>query len=199
MKSFCGLNRPRDDECARQDTILQNEAIIGRTITNLYPTNGRNSQCRQALYDLHNFSCANESIRFKDGIGNVNVCDVDADTKIKRGISTNVPEKCQLLPRVFHAVPSLDRGGLFPDIESRLKSGGVAPCNTSRCPAQIEEQQFDRFIPFVPCMQQRVQNVNHIIPSWTWGGEPSRDIARSHQFLEACGYEYDGKIWHKKS
>jgi hypothetical protein len=59
--------------------------------------------------------------------------------------------------------------------ESRLKMGGMQPCEEGRrCAAPLVEQDFDRFVPLVDCLANRVQKVENIVAPWLWGGEASR-------------------------
>ena len=55
--------------------------------------------------------------------------------------------------------------------------------------------------PMVKCLSDNVQNTDHIIDEnhgWVRSGVPSRQMIRNKDYLEKCGYKYDGKQWIKK-
>jgi hypothetical protein len=148
------------------------------------------------LYRLKNFQCANENLNYFDGYGNANICDIDGDTNIKRSLLTHDRARCALNTRTFVAVPSMDHGGLIPDVDTKIKSGGfdAGGCQT-RCPAYIAEADYSRFTPLVKCVQPRAHNPKL---SYTITGKNSRDVVRSDDWLQACGYEHKNGVWTKK-
>ena len=109
------------------------------------------------------------------GYGNADACTIDGDSAMRNNVSglTNPRETHQLFTRMYQAVPDL-RGGLpRPDIESRLLSGDLD--ETRHCTGG---SAWDRnFFDMLPCVAN-VQNPEHIVPAWTWGGEPTRDYVR---------------------
>ena len=47
---------------------------------------------------------------------------------------------------------------------------------------------IDRFIPLVPCLQENIQNPEHIIPQyWVRGGESSRSYIQNIDYYKLCG------------
>jgi hypothetical protein len=177
---FCGMGRTKDDSCAREDEALRNGAMMDYYLYNGWATAADKAHCRTARQGLVEFTCANENLWFKDGFGNANVCDIDGDSRVKRGELTNGRDKCQLTTRTYVAVPSLDKGGLLPHTESHLKLGGAQPYSHDRsCAAPLVEVGFDRFVPLVGCLRDRLQNPEHIVPPWVWGGESSRIHGRT--------------------
>jgi len=49
------------------------------------------------------------------------------------------------------------------------------------------EKQLYHPTPLVDCMKD-IQDPDHVVPTWTWGGEPTRDFVRRKEFLNRCGY-----------
>ena len=46
----------------------------------------------------------------------------------------------------------------------------------------------DNFIPLVPEIQENIQNIDHIIPTfWVRGGMSSRTVVRNIDYLKSCG------------
>jgi hypothetical protein len=65
----------------------------------------------------------NPNLRFRDGYGYTNACVVDMDSALRNDSQiTHDRTKIQLCARWNHAVPDLGKGGLIPNIESRLKN-----------------------------------------------------------------------------
>ena len=42
----------------------------------------------------------------------------------------------------------------------------------------------------VKCLKDNIQNPNHVVPTWTWGGEPTRDALKQKEFLENQGFRF---------
>jgi hypothetical protein len=181
------------DECARTTKDFQNQSVENYALFPMFPTQG--SDC-SANKDITQFSSDN-FMRFRDGYGPLNSCTVDKDSELRNGgLLTNDKFKRQLNSRVFQAVPDLSHGGFNPNIESRLTQG--EKCSEHRSCNALSEVSINRFMPLVPCLRDTVQNHKHIVPTWTWGGEPTRDTVRQEEFLKASGYVFDGTAWQKK-
>jgi hypothetical protein len=173
------MGRTKDDACAIHDEAFRNHSMMQYSLFNGFRTSADKPQCREAKRDLMAFTCANENLWIRDGFGNANVCDIDSDSSFKRGQLTNSRHRCQLTTRTYVAIPSMDKGGLQPLTESHLKLGGHQPWSHERgCAAPLVERDFDRFVPLVGCLRGRIQNHEHIVPPWVWGGESSRLSAR---------------------
>jgi hypothetical protein len=97
---------------------------------------------------------------------------------------------------VFGAPPDLRRGAGAPELEDRIKQGNNTGAHRS-CNV-LSEVSINRFTPLLPCLEQSVQNPQHIVPVWVRGGEPTRDIDNQKKFLTQLGYEYDGRMWLKR-
>jgi hypothetical protein len=196
MKVFRHEHRIGSDECSINARDLQNQSHEYYKMFNFYPTNVE--QCDTEVKKLQDFSFENNTV-IRDGYGYANACVVDNDSKIRNGGQiTNERFKTQLDSRVFKAVPSLNRGGLVPALESRLVQGeDTAQKRSCNVLSEVSTQQYV-FLPMIDCLRDNVQNPTNIVPSWTWGGEPTRDVVRQQKFLEEQGYVFDGVAWRKK-
>lgn len=179
MPLYDADNRLADDQCAVMARIRDNESILAYNLYDKYGQCGKS--CGDRKDKLRDFSVRHPNLRFWDGYG-MAPCDVDGDSKLRHEAQwTNAKERQQLATRVFGAAPDLSRGEARPNVESTLISG--QDTSYQRQCQKLAEVTWDRFTPNVD-----VQCVDHIIPTWTWGGDASRDIARSRQFLESIGY-----------
>lgn len=190
---FFQENRFKQDDCAQTIRDLQNQSIGDYRLFNMYRTN--KPDCTDDKKQVTEFMSQNRMV-LRDGYGLTNGCMVDVDSAIRLGGEiTNERYKEQLQPRVYHAVPSLNRGGLVPEVETRLIQ---AEMTNKRRPCYVAEEYTGRFLPMLPCLENTIQNPKHIVPEWTWGGEPTRDTVRQRLFLEEHGYQFDGQVWNKK-
>ena len=107
------------------------------------------------------------------------------------GQLTSSKEKAskQLSTPLFPSSPDMSRGQTIlanPDLLSNLWTGYDTRVKKSVGPAS--GVNIDRFIPMVPCLEQNVQNTQHIIPEyWVRGGMDTRSIIRNIDYLQACG------------
>ena len=46
-------------------------------------------------------------------------------------------------------------------------------------------------------LKDNIQNPNHIVPTWTWGGEPTRDALKQKEFLQNQGFRFTNGIAHQ--
>ena len=182
------------DECAQSARELQNRSIDDYYLFNAYSTNS--ADCKAEEEKVRAFMSANH-ISYRDGYGFANQCHVDDDSKIRMGQEmTHDRSRTQLFTRTFQAVPNFARGGLIPNVESRLVQGDQV--SDKRACDVLAEVNYNRNVPLLECLKGNVQNPDHIVPMWTWGGDPTRDTVRQAQFLENNGYQFDGSIWTKK-
>jgi len=90
--------------------------------------------------------------RYRDGYG-ISSCTIDDDSKARQSAMTHGPEKRQLFPRNFQAVPDFARGCLnVTSMESVLKNGEDA----SLCKDHLAEVNYDRFVPLTSCMKEHI-------------------------------------------
>jgi hypothetical protein len=191
MKVYRSENRLTIDNCAQFTKELQNKSVEDRQLANFYYTN----DCKCEVLDDFLFD---NNMVVKDGYGFTNGCSVDADSELRINGSglTHDKEKIQLCARVNTGGPNINKGGLIPNIDSRLKNAE----DTSRWRScdKISEHDFDRWVPFVGCLAPTIQNPDYIIPPFVRGGVPTRWDVRSTEYLNKCGFENNGKNWVRK-
>ena len=189
---FYHLHRTNDDDCAQNSRERQNGSINDYNTFNYIKNDCSNNQEKERL----DFLAENPNLRMKYGYGNADKCTVDNDSRL-RNDSMLTQTKCrnQLFERQYTGIPNLARGVLHPNVESRLRSG--EDTGQKRSCNVLSEVYIDRFTPFVPCLKEQIQNDEHIIPEWTWGGAHSRHEVRDADYLERCGYKHDGKTWQR--
>ena len=199
-RQFVLESRIRTDKCAQLAREQQNTSIDNYYLFNSYamtnPSDCSASNAGSAAAQVQAFADANYTV-YRDGFGYTSACRIDEDSKLRNDSQmTHDRLKSQMFPRIFQAVPNFARGGFVPNVESRLVQGEYT-VNQNSC-TRLSEKDFDRFMPLIQCLNDNVQNPNHIIPQWTWGGEPTRDTVRQSRFLEEHGYQFDGAVWKKK-
>ena len=101
------------------------------------------------------------------------------DNKSKRELDT----------RLFPGSPLLSTGQSVlknPDLSSRLKYG--EDTRTSKSANLVSSYSANNFIPLVPSIEENVQNIDHIIPTfWVRGGMSTRSVIRNIDYLKSCG------------
>jgi hypothetical protein len=110
---------------------------------------------------------------------------------------TNDRVKTQLCVRWNKAVPDLGKGGLIPNVDSALKNG--EDTSALRSCDKVSEKEFDRFIPLPGCLRNTIQDPKHIIMPFTRGGDITRNYVFSNQYLEKCGFAFNGQFYEKKN
>lgn len=184
MKILNHENRLSIDRCAQITKELQNKSVLDHSTENFYFT--KDCEC-DAFTD---FLFENNMV-IKDGFGVATGCKIDVDSELRLNAQwTNEREKNQLCTRWHQGVPNLNKGGLIPNIETRLKNSDdtsdIRDCD------RITERDFDRFIPLVGCMGREVQNPKHIVEPWVRGGLHTRNELRANEYLEHCGFKNNG-------
>lgn len=187
------MNRLNDDSCALKTRDLENRSVIDSRLYNFY----YNNDCACPVLDD---IALDNNFTIREGYGYASGCTIDNDSELRLNSSiTHNKGKIQLCSRTYQGVPNVDKGGLIPNVESRL----LASDDTSdiRNIDKIDEKSYIplRFTPMIPCLDKNIQNPEHIIPSWTWGGNPTRQDMVSNTYLERCGFEQSGKNWVRKT
>lgn len=187
MRSYHQENRLTNDNCAQLTRELQNSSVNDRQLYNYFYTH----DCKCEVFDDFLFD---NNMVVKDGYGFTTGCTVDTDSDLRlKGVWTNEREKNQLNARWNQGVPNVGKGGLIPNIESRIRNGDDTS-DIRNCD-KIVEHDFDRFTPLVGCMAKSVQNPDNIVEPWTRGGQHTRNEVRSNEYLQRCGFNKDGKLW----
>lgn len=187
MRVYNHENRLTVDNCAQLTKELQNASVNKHQLYNFYYTN----DCKCEVLDDFLFD---NNMVVKDGYGFTSGCTVDLDSELRLNSAvTHDKDRIQLCTRWHQGVPNLNKGGLVPNIESRLKNADdtsdIRDCD------KIVEKNYDRFIPLVGCLAQGVQNPNYIIEPWTRGGAQTRNEVRSNEYLQRCGFVKNGANW----
>lgn len=190
MSRFFEQNRLTQDACALVTRDLVNKSVSDYRLFNMYTT----ATCDDD--ELIDYTMQHPNLRFKDGYGNVSGCTVDQDSDIRNNVrQTNMREKEQLCTRWNHAVPNIGKGGLIPNIESRLifaeDTSDIKDCDI------VAEKSFDRFTPMLGCLSGTIQNPENIILPFERGGKTTRDFVRDDDYLKTCGFKNDGKTWRR--
>jgi hypothetical protein len=190
MKFFDNENRLGTDECARNAKDYQNSSINDYNLWNVY-----NMDCAPGREkELEDFATKNLNLHYRNGVGYTNSCYVDNDTEMRNnGLITNEKAKCQLFTRFYQANPDLSKGKSVPNVESRLiyseDTTQYRQCH------RLGERDFERFVPLIPCIEDKIQDPDHIVLPFNQGGENSREMMRSAAVLKKCGYKHNGKAW----
>ena len=189
-----GLTRLREDECF----LKRNKSDIA--YEGKYQTRNHHDCHCEAPY-TRELSLQQPSTFYRDGHGwtSNDGCNVDSDSQLRNARNlTNLRVINQLFERPHATTPYQGRGEGNPTIESHLRGGETTvqqkSCNT------LSGIYIDRYTPQIQCIRENVQNPNNIIPensdpAWLRGGQPSRQIIRNKDYLNKCGYSYNGKYW----
>jgi hypothetical protein len=121
----------------------------------------------------------------KDGYEKI----IDMESKLKQSSITNYKDKQQLQSRGFKGSPFMGAGETHivnPVLYSKLMSGNDT--RVKKAADTLAGVSIDRFIPLVPCLQENIQNPEHIIPQyWVRGGESSRSYIQNIDYYKLCG------------
>jgi hypothetical protein len=114
---------------------------------------------------------------------------INESTLLRNGnIQDCIPKK-ELDTRLFPGAPFLSSGQSVlknPDLSSRLKFG--EDTRTSKSANLISSYSANNFTPLVPSLEENVQNVEHIIPTfWVRGGMSTRSVIRNIDYLKSSG------------
>lgn len=190
------LTRLREDDCYKKVDAEASQGPGDYNVSNYY-------DCNCEAIHTRELSLQQPSTFYRDGYGwtSNNGCNIDNDSKLRNARNlTNQREINQLLTRPYATVPYMGRGTGNVCDESNLRNGEDTfqnrPCNN------LAGIYIDRFVPQLSCIKDNIQNPVHIIPedsdqTWIRGGQPSRQIIRNKDYLNKCGYKFDGKVWTK--
>ena len=187
---FENEHRLGSDRCAKDARERQNDMYNDYLNYNYF------NECKDRE-KLKEFASDNHLV-YQDGYGSVSKCTVKDDSDVRYGWEwTNMRGTQQLNKRVFTAVPNLGRGVFDAGVEGPIRPG--EDTNTQKSCDPLSESSVLRYVmtPMLPCVRE-VQNPDNIVPSWTWGGENTRDTVNQEAFLEGQGYAFDGNVWRKK-
>lgn len=190
LKYFNKENRVQTDECAIDSINDQNKRLEDYMLFNSY--RGNLLECNDEVKKIKEFMTEN-NMTIRDGYGFTNACQVDNDSSMRIDSNKINRDKNQIFTRTFQAVPDLSKGDINVDNESRIQQGEMTFDDF-----QCQGKPFDVFTPMLPCLQNSIQDPEHLIETWTRGGETTRDTIKQKEFLEKNGYQFDGLSLQKK-
>jgi hypothetical protein len=169
-------NRVKADDCAITAKEYQNASINDYSLWNTYFMACDESGEKQ----VEEFAAKNINLHYRNGVGMTTACHIDNDTDMRNNaVWTSEKPRTQLYTRFYQANPNMTRGVPQPHIENPLIQGNNIKNNSYR--NELEEQNYDRFVPFVPYLQENIQNVENIVLPFHQTGADTREIMRSRQ------------------
>ncbi len=187
-----GLTRLNADKCYLDEKFKISSAPGDYNLFNYY-------DCTCQAPAIKEISTKNVMVTFNDGYG-WSQCAIDKDSEFRTdpGKMTQVRSKKPLLTRPYLTVPYMGRGEGESDTESVLRIG--EDTNEHRSGNTLSGIYIDRFDPQLDHIKENVQNPIHLIQqdndiNWIRGGQPSRQIIRNQDYLQKCGFQYNGKYW----
>jgi hypothetical protein len=114
---------------------------------------------------------------------------IDKSTTLRNGTMQDFGNRKELDTRLFPGSPLLSSGQSVlknPNLSSRLKYGDDT--RVKKSVNSVSSYSANNFIPLVPEIQENIQNIDHIIPTfWVRGGMSSRTVVRNIDYLKSCG------------
>lgn len=180
-------NRMGLDDCALAANEKQNKRI-----DDYYLYNPR-LDCNDKEY--MNIAACNNMVP-NNGFGNSDSCNIDNDSRLRNGGELTDKKYLNQTFRKCGANKFDDCEDDVRSIENRMRRGN--DYGLKRCDTLSEASTLDlQFIPMVKCLKDNIQNPNHIVPTWIWGGEPTRDSLKQKEFLEDQGFRFTNGIAHQ--
>jgi hypothetical protein len=190
MKYFDKEHRVGTDNCAIESVNEQNKRMEDYMLFNSY--RGNAIQCSDEVKKINEFMTENH-MTIRDGYGFTNACRVDNDSMIRIDSNKINRDRNQIFTRTFQAVPDLSKGDMNVENESKIQQGEITFDDF-----QCHGKPLDVFTPMLPCLRESIQNPEHLIESWTRGGDTTRDTIKQKEFLEKNGYHFDGMSLQKR-
>lgn len=188
---FANSGSLRTDDCATRLRDVTNRSFSDWTVYNPRPIN-----CDESKRNIAKFAACQKTLRYKDGVGNIDACQVAGDSTLRLSRYQGVDRKRhQLFPREFVDGPNMQRGDILPEIDSVMTRGGIQqrdkrPENgQSDCDHISETDRVYNFIPMIQCLRDNIQDVRNIVADGPKGGLPSRMFVRSPEFLKSNGFD----------
>lgn len=179
---FNGMSRMGNDSCALDQNSIQNSQACNYTLQNYFAQDcGMNKAKTLAVSQ----PCINYSGSYGMGVGGCNVN--DSSNLLIGSIQTHPKTRIDLFGRPFATVPFLGRGSVDPLLESQIQQGEAVTNKRSVTRLTEKSHLQYRTTPFVPEVEQNIQNPNLMIESvasegWIRGGLPSRELTRDKDF-----------------
>jgi hypothetical protein len=174
-------NRLTQDSCAIVARDLENQSVFD------YLTfNPKTLPCEGEIKRISDFQSCYPNLRFKSGYGQVPSCRIDGDSAMRYNPETlRHPERKPLYTRVFTAAPNLGKGTCVPNTESYLKTGAWDTTLNKDC-SSLAETNFDRYTPFLSCVQNYIDSYAESVGSVNVIGTSSRDEMRHEDAQRQC-------------
>jgi hypothetical protein len=174
-------NRLQLDDCALSANEKQNNKM------DKYHLYNPRVDCNDKKY-MKVASCNNMVVN--NGYGNSDSCNIDIDSRLRNG--GEITNK-QTLNKNFRKCGSNNCEDDKNSTENRMRRGN--DFGLKRCDTVSESSTLDLHLtPMIKCLQDNIQNTNHIVPTWTWGGEPTRDALKQKEFLEEQGFRFTNGV-----
>ena len=128
-----------------------------------------------------------------NGYGYSDSCNIDTDSRLRNGAELTDKSTLNEQFRKCGANECEDEKNMT---ENRMRRGN--DFGLKRCDTVSEASTLDlQFTPMVKCLKDNIQNANHIVPTWTWGGEPTRDSLKQKEFLQDQGFRFTNGVAHQ--
>ena len=194
LNNFNGNSNLIYDDCYENQQTNESKGPGGYQLNHLY-------SCKCGIPEVIKLATNGpgySSKQFRDGYG-WSYCNIDQDSELRNSKNlTNLRCLNQLQKRFNLTTPYLGRGMCDSELELRLQPGEDTaqkrPCNTLAGRDMTEYH----LMPMIECLEKNVQDKKHIIEEengWVRSGIPSRQVIRNKDYLEKCGYSYNGKFW----
>ena len=178
------------DTCAIKQREMDNSSIVDYYLFNAYQPQ---DACQNHYAKVIDTQTSYPNLNLKVGYG-VSSCFIDQDTQARYNSElTHGPERKTLSTRQFQPVPDLSHGCLVPDLETMIKEGNDT-VRYRQCD-RLTEHDYNRNVPFTPCMSSFIEGLAPALPNTFSIGENSREMMRSKKYLTKCGYQFDGHNW----
>lgn len=167
----------KNDKCYERTGDNQNNNVNDYMLSNY-------RACDCNLGNVLKTSSNNRGITVKDGYG-ISECEIDNDSNLRFGqTERRYKSDLQLFPRPHLTTPSVNRGKVKPNLESKL----LASQQIKRHKQMQFVDESRVFTPLVQNLSNNVQNPTHIIQEtvnrrWVRGGIPSRDVVKYNDYL----------------
>lgn len=182
--SFIEENNICSDKCWRIAKDSWNKQISDY---NLYANQDNYTKCVSPNIRIPEFHYNHINLRGRPGYGLSDNCLIDKYSSLRNDPNVLTQDRCptQLYGRVFQGGPKLK--AIERDIDKELDVLSGSDTNPFRCKKTLMELQTYRFVPLLDCVKD-VQEEQHIVPKWVWGGEDTRSHVNRAEFNKSCSW-----------
>jgi len=171
------------EPCSQTESELQGQRTGEYMVRDNF---GRMCEAPEALH----VSLYEKGNLFRDGYGwtSDSGCNIDKDSAMRNADRlTNKRLVQQLFTRPYNGVPYMGSGSGQGEVKEEdtirpgLQTTTKRPCNVLSG-VSIHPERMKH------CLYHDPQDVGHIIPLWTWGGDDTRMAMRKKYYNKRCGY-----------